>query len=349
MGLIHDDFIVSRGLTQPLSTLYSIATIIALLIFALLVRKKHYIISFGILWFFAGHSLESTFFPIELYFEHRNYLPSIGIVIAFSYIIIISIGHIQKKTLKTMAISTVVLTLILLVFQTFSLTTIWSNTPLQMAISYEKHPASIRAAHNYAISVNHENPVKAIQIYHDIFQKTNNLNGLILYAHAYCNYYNQLPFDVNSFLKESNELRPIGIIYFHLKELSESILKHQCASKSTQFLDYLYTAIENNSFLKYRGDDLARIYFVHADIAHSIGDTRGSIILLDESFHRRPTIDVLLRQTDLLLFRKEYQAALVYINKAQKMNNNRKLLQPDRSKEIVLKREYVLKLLNQSA
>ncbi len=347
MGVIHDDFTVSRGITSPLSTMYSILAIIFLFVLALFFKNKHYVISLGIFWFFAGHSLESTFIPIELYFEHRNYLPSIGIIIAFSYIIILSLSFIQKKSIQTLASITVLLIISLLAFQTFSLTTLWSNTPLQMAISYEKHPSSIRAAHNYAISVKADDPLKAIQIHHDIYQQTNNLNALLLYANSYCNYYKTLPFDENSFLSASSNLRPIGIIYFHLKELSESVLKHQCTSKPAQFLDYLYTSIENNSYLKYRGDDLASIYFVHADIAHSLGDTEGSMLLLNESFQKRATIDILLRQTDLLLMRKKYQAALEHLDKAQNMNNNRKFLQSDRSQEIILKRAFIIKSMNQ--
>lgn len=35
--------------------------------------------AFGIAWFLIGHSLESSFIPLELVHEHRNYLPLFGI------------------------------------------------------------------------------------------------------------------------------------------------------------------------------------------------------------------------------------------------------------------------------
>src|SRR5690606_6133690 len=38
--------------------------------------------TFGILWFFAGHVLTSNVIPLELAFEHRNYLPLMGIIVA---------------------------------------------------------------------------------------------------------------------------------------------------------------------------------------------------------------------------------------------------------------------------
>ena len=45
-------------------------------------RVRSSLLALGILFFFAGHLLESTFIPLELYFEHRNYLPSVGVVVA---------------------------------------------------------------------------------------------------------------------------------------------------------------------------------------------------------------------------------------------------------------------------
>jgi len=38
--------------------------------------------TFEILFLFAGHRLESTLIPLELAFEHRNYLPSLGLILA---------------------------------------------------------------------------------------------------------------------------------------------------------------------------------------------------------------------------------------------------------------------------
>ena len=35
-------------------------------------------VAFGIAFFLGGHLLESTVLPLELYYEHRNYLPSFG-------------------------------------------------------------------------------------------------------------------------------------------------------------------------------------------------------------------------------------------------------------------------------
>ena len=80
LGLFHDDIAVSRGLLEPASTLASCLGIALLLGVAVAVRKRLPLLSLGILWFFAGHLVESTVLPLELAFEHRNYLPLFGLI-----------------------------------------------------------------------------------------------------------------------------------------------------------------------------------------------------------------------------------------------------------------------------
>jgi len=81
-GLFHDDIALSTSLFSPWTTITSIAFIIGLIATAFYHRKKKPLFALGIGWFFIGHSLESTFFSLEIAHEHRNNLPSIGIIIA---------------------------------------------------------------------------------------------------------------------------------------------------------------------------------------------------------------------------------------------------------------------------
>jgi len=82
MGFFHDDFTLSTSLFNPITTFFSGLLLIALFASAILLRKRLPLYAFGILFFFVGHVLESTIFGLELVFEHRNYLPSLGILIA---------------------------------------------------------------------------------------------------------------------------------------------------------------------------------------------------------------------------------------------------------------------------
>lgn len=78
IGLFKEGYALSTGLLTPPSTLISAFFIATLTILAITVRKHYALLALGWLWFLAGHAMESTVFPVEIYFEHRNYLPSLG-------------------------------------------------------------------------------------------------------------------------------------------------------------------------------------------------------------------------------------------------------------------------------
>ena len=82
MGLYHDDIALSRGLLDPPTTLYSILALAILLGAGIALLKTRPLAGLGILWFFAGHALESTIFQLDIAYEHRNYLADMGILLA---------------------------------------------------------------------------------------------------------------------------------------------------------------------------------------------------------------------------------------------------------------------------
>ncbi|MBV1870883.1 MAG: hypothetical protein KUG76_08235 [Gammaproteobacteria bacterium] len=81
INLFNDDFVVPSGLFDRVTLLSGFAWLFTIAL-AYLYRKKYPFLLFGMLWFLGGHLLESTVIALELVFEHRNYLPSAGLVIA---------------------------------------------------------------------------------------------------------------------------------------------------------------------------------------------------------------------------------------------------------------------------
>jgi hypothetical protein len=75
-GLFNDGIAPSTGLLTPLSTLPSLLGVVALLALAFASRRRAPALAAALLFFFAGHLLESSVIALELYFEHRNYLPA---------------------------------------------------------------------------------------------------------------------------------------------------------------------------------------------------------------------------------------------------------------------------------
>ncbi|MGH8307943.1 MAG: hypothetical protein ACRER0_06680 [Gammaproteobacteria bacterium] len=82
LALYHDDLALSTSLLTPLTTLWSLLALIALIVIAWWQRRRRPLLSLGILFFFAGQAMESTILPLEIAFEHRNYLPDYGLLLA---------------------------------------------------------------------------------------------------------------------------------------------------------------------------------------------------------------------------------------------------------------------------
>lgn len=81
-GLYHDGFVLSKSWFSPWTTLPAIIGHAALVGIAWYFQRTLPLMALGVLWFYLGHSIESTVLPLELVFEHRNYLPQLGIMLA---------------------------------------------------------------------------------------------------------------------------------------------------------------------------------------------------------------------------------------------------------------------------
>jgi protein O-mannosyl-transferase len=105
MSLYHDDFIISKGLFLPYSTFISIFALSILLVFIYVLRKKKAWISFCIAFFLSGHLLESTIIPLNLVYEYRNYLPSIGLIFLLVMSISFLVDRVGESYIKVILIS----------------------------------------------------------------------------------------------------------------------------------------------------------------------------------------------------------------------------------------------------
>jgi len=142
LGLYHDDFMLSRGLLDPPGTLFSLLSLAALFVGGLLLLGKRSLISLGILWFFAGHALESTVLPLELVHEHRNYLADYGILLAASC----AIAQAPLKILSPLIQILVPLFFILLFsYTTWLRSDQWSDNINHSIYEARHHPNSHRA------------------------------------------------------------------------------------------------------------------------------------------------------------------------------------------------------------
>lgn len=142
-SLYLDGFPLSSSLLQPTSTLLAIGGLLGVLVWAIWrCLRGPSLLAFGALWFLVAHAFESTVFPLEIAFEHRNYFPSVGLAIAACGAL--SLGSREALGTGSRAlISTLVVGL--LAACTYVVATYWAD-PLEHAlISVEHNPQSPRA------------------------------------------------------------------------------------------------------------------------------------------------------------------------------------------------------------
>ncbi|MCH9049209.1 MAG: hypothetical protein IH836_09815 [Proteobacteria bacterium] len=143
MGLYLDDFSLSTGLLHPVSTLLSIIAWGVIFLTAIILRHRVPILSFSILWFLVGHIIESSFLGLEIAFEHRNYLPGIGVILGMSWCALTL--YQQQEKLRPIFRLTGIFILILLITLTLIRNHQWSTAWEHIETETRHHPLSYRA------------------------------------------------------------------------------------------------------------------------------------------------------------------------------------------------------------
>lgn len=139
LGPFHDDHVIYRDWLEPRSIL-AVGGWLAIVTAAVAFNRKLPMLSFAVGWYLVGHSIESTTVPLELYFEHRNYLPIIGPVLAFVFAADREAAR-MRVVRPALAAYAAMLWIVLC-----SVTSVWGRPLLAAHMWALYHPESARAA-----------------------------------------------------------------------------------------------------------------------------------------------------------------------------------------------------------
>lgn len=117
MGFFHDGVVVSSGMLAPLTTLASLVAWAAIAVLAFLWRKRFPLLLFCLLFFLVAHSMESTVIPLEMVFEHRNYLPSIALCLLLPVVLFQLVERLQRPRFRVVIASILVTLSVLLLLR----------------------------------------------------------------------------------------------------------------------------------------------------------------------------------------------------------------------------------------
>lgn len=152
-GVYLDDFALSTGILQPPTTLLSVIGWGLVILGIWLFRTRQPLLCFAATWFLVGHSLESTFLPLEIAHEYRNYVPSISLIVGVGYIGLVALQKLKRERRSlTIGMLATISMLILAIFSWLRADQM-GNPLIGPQIEATRHPQSARANHAAALAL----------------------------------------------------------------------------------------------------------------------------------------------------------------------------------------------------
>ena len=320
--VFHDD---KEFLLQQSSTLFSAAlwlVHLSLIFWGVRLVKRGNLLGVAILWFYACHSVESTVMPLELMFEHRNYMPSIGLMLAAALALFKLSGKLRKIDINCgvrIAISLFLPMLYLtgLIYHA----NLWSDyRNLASKWTYE-NPTSIRS-HLYFNSMLENSGLEQLAL--NTLREKNKLfdtpqlklQEVILRCKV-----EQLPTIVdldNLSLQNFNS----GMLY-ELKRIS-NLSGEDCIKASFPGgIMKLAEAIEQMPLLQEKRSYYAQFLDISANIYIQHGDYTSALINREKAWMLQPSIPTALKVAELALAGGNPELAQSFIQQAQRLDTLR--------------------------
>jgi len=187
---MEHSFQISTSLFAPHTTLPALALIGAMIFLAVRFRKRFPVITFGIAWFFLNLVIESTVIPLELVFEHRLYLPSMGFYVSTAAVFVIVLRRISIRLSSVeftkAACSLFLISASCLALLTFTRNGDWENKATIHYDVVKKAPDSPRTNADYANTLcelgQYEEAIKYAERAIELGQKGNESDALAFNA-----------------------------------------------------------------------------------------------------------------------------------------------------------------------
>ncbi len=279
MSLYHDGFPVQHGLDS--ATLLLALGLLALLLAALALRRRAPLVGLGILWFFIWHAMESTLLPLELAFEHRNYLALLGPALALAAVLARLQAHAPLRRVAAAGAGALAL---LLALNTASRAYTWGDTDRLAANAYRHHPDSPRAAElmlRRAVLSGRSDAVATLVA--DLQQRAPDVAWPLLMELRIRCAAEQPPEDLLARIRarlESSIIRPADVE--HLRALRASVSEGRCQGISEQCVLDLAAAVGGNPRVHDRTTRIGALN-LHARVAAELGDFNAAGSALRES------------------------------------------------------------------
>ncbi|WP_372695895.1 tetratricopeptide repeat protein [Immundisolibacter sp.] len=280
-GLYHDDIALSTSLLSPWTTLPALLGIAALVWLGFRLLPRAPLAGFAILWFFAGHLMESTLIPLEIAHEHRNYLPMVGLCIGVGW----ALARVTARLPRRAGAATLVLVLGVLGATTTLRAWEWGESDRFYRYQVEHHPESAQSRNDYASEL-----AKRRRYADALAQLRAAQQAAPHEAGYYFNYYLtartaglQIPDDVQAELADLLREQPLSAFGYRALETQSQCLRKVCTFMAADMTHWLTTYI--SAPVEHR--DRSQLEFM-LGLAHI---EQGSVQQALNAFERSFTLD----------------------------------------------------------
>lgn len=314
LGIIHDDYPVSTGLMSPVTTLLSMLVIASLVTLAIATRKKFPLVSLGILWFFAGHSLEAGPLPLELYFEHRNYLPLLGPLLVFATLLQAANPKVRRALIFGVALFIAAES-----FMTWQSAKTWGSESRFQRIALLEHPDSLRAQQYYVNGLiqagQYREAISAQESLIEKFPKHTSITLSILNLRCLVNDLTMQ--QTEEFLRLISYSNYDSRIASYLPALMNNVSTEACSVFGPDELHAVFDSMLGNPKISAHNASVGAILY-NKGIAYAMsGDLDLALEQLDLSYAANPLIDIPILQTVWLLEANRPKDAEQYLSRAR--------------------------------
>ena len=318
-GLLFDDYPVSTSLFEPWATLPALLVVAGLLGSALKYRKQQPAFSFGVLWFFTGHLLESTFIPLELYYEHRNYLSMLGPVFAVVYYATGFQGNLRRLV---PLLGLIMLALIVTI--TWNESLLWAN-PYRQAVTWAtERPLSSRAQEYLAgvwmVEKKNDEALKVFKRLTELHPR--DASGFMHWMKLACT---DIDLPLPNMRTVIDTLRISEYSTVPVGRMEEIVIlreKNECKRLNYQELQQCIDSLLANPHYFLARQNL---YALQARLYATEGVLNPAMEAMDKAYSIEPTVDFALLQMKWLASAGLYDDALRYVQKAREASNRNPL------------------------
>lgn len=310
MGPFHDDITAQTGFTV-LSVL-AISGWASILVAAVALRRRLPWLALAVFWFLAGHLLESTVFNLEMYFEHRNYLPSLGPLGA-----LVALAWSSRKLWPRVVVTAAAGLFAVLLWQ---VTTLWGHPRLAAERWAYQHPTSSRAteflSQRYALMGDHYTALRVIQRGSRANPRASDLAVQTLQLSCSLVGAEELRAQLTDLIARAPHLDPSPATVSAIAALRVLVHDRACPGLEQEGIVRLITALLQNPLVHHHGLIRHHLHHQLAEIYMLRGNLDGAVRNLQAAFSARPNPQTAQLLAVTLASAGLYREAVVSIDNA---------------------------------